>query len=216
MTKEEIRKHHFDRLNSYRNSAEYAEYAKTIGADVPPGDLPNLIGNRWEIDSAIYDEFLGVLPPLAYRGNAFFMSEFSFGDITTKFSRDGDKYYCEFVHWPERKQAPVHTPWGVANTVKQIAEGITSYSTPSHGGIHLSAARIASMPKPLREFVPFGGKQSGPGMWLEEDADWCVAALAFPQFFKPDDIAAAMATLKGYRPELYEQVIAMKAEGRGA
>ena len=63
--------------------------------------------------------------------------------------------------------------------------------------------------------MPFGGEQTGPGRWFEEDCDWSVVALAFPQFFKPEDIDAALATLKGYRPEVYEQVIAMQ-EGRGA
>jgi hypothetical protein len=103
---------------------------------------------------------------------------------------------------------PVETPWGPAQQSTEIAPGIVSYSTSSHGGIWLSPERVAEMPKPLREFVPFGGKQSGPGMWLEEDCDWSVAALSFPQFFRPEDIAAAHATLKGYRPELYKEVTA--------
>ena len=60
MTHDQIRKNHFERLNSYRQSAEYAEYAKAIGAEVPEGDLPCLLGNRWEIDKDIYDEFLGI------------------------------------------------------------------------------------------------------------------------------------------------------------
>src|ERR1700733_11800937 len=50
MTAEEIRQNHFARLNNYRHSAEYAEYAKMIGAPVPEGDLPCLLGHRWEID----------------------------------------------------------------------------------------------------------------------------------------------------------------------
>ena len=72
------------------------------------------------------------------------------------------------------------------------------------------------MPKCLREFVPFGGKQAGPGMWLQEDCDWAVAAAAFPQFFRPKEISQAMNTLKAWKPELYEQVIAMRAGGREA
>ena len=101
-THDDIRRNHFARLNAYANSAEYAEYARSIGAEVPPGDLPPLIGNRWEIDREIYNEFLEMLPPLGWRGGAFYMSEFSFDDITAKFSREGDKYYCEFARYPER------------------------------------------------------------------------------------------------------------------
>ena len=67
--------------------------------------MPSLIGDRWEIDEETYREFLEVLPPLAYRGNSFYLSEFSFGDITTKYTREGNSYYCEFARWPERRWA---------------------------------------------------------------------------------------------------------------
>jgi hypothetical protein len=60
------------------------------------------------------------------------------------------------------------------------------------------------MPAAFQEFVPFGGPQKGPGRWFEEDADWSVVAAAFPQFFSDDDVRAAHATLRGYRPEIYK------------
>jgi hypothetical protein len=208
MTAEELRKNHFARLNSYRHSAEYAEYAKAIGAPVPEGDLPCLLGHRWEIDKEIYHEFLEMLPPVNWKRGAFFMSEFSFDDITTRYSSDGDTYWCEFARYPERAKPVMDTPWGPSQTSKEYAPGIVFYSTASHGGFRLSEARVATMPKCLREFVPFGGKQSGSGMWLEEDCDWSIAAIAFPQFFKPEDTQAALATIKGWKPELYEQVVA--------
>jgi hypothetical protein len=211
MTHDEIRKNHFARLNGYRQSAEYAAYARTIGAEVPQGDLPSLLGNRWEIDEAVYDEFLGMLPPMGWRGGAFYMSEFSFDDITAKFSKDGDRYYCEFARYPGKEQSPTATPWGHPDTVREIATGIVSYSTPSHGGIWLSDARVASMPKPLREFSPWAGPN-----WYEEDCDWAVVAAAFPQFFKPDEVTAAMKTLEGYKPAIFAEVSAMRAGGRGA
>jgi len=97
-----------------------------------------------------------------------------------------------------------YTPWGQAQHVTEIAPGIVSYSTASHGGIHLSDERIAEMPAALQEFVPFGGPQIGPGRWFEEDCDWSVVALAFPQFFTERDLQAAHATLKGYRPAVYK------------
>jgi hypothetical protein len=104
-----IRTRHFERLNSYRNSKEFAEYYRSIGNQVPEGELPSLIGDRWEIDEEIYHEFLEMLPPLGWKKGLFYMMEFSFGDITTKFSKEGDKYYCEFARWPERA-AEVVTP----------------------------------------------------------------------------------------------------------
>ena len=79
------------------------------------------------------------------------------------------------------------------------------------------------MPKPLRDFVPFGGPQSGPGRWFEEDCDWSVVCLAFPQYFPEDAQAAARKTLEQYKPELYAQlepdttlrVDQTKSSGRG-
>jgi hypothetical protein len=82
-----------------------------------------------------------------------------------------------------------------------MAPGIVCYSTPSHGGYWLSPERVAEMPKPLREFKPFAGPN-----FYEEDADWSIVALAFPQLFPADAIPAALATLKHYKPELYAQV----------
>lgn len=107
---EEIRKNHYERLKSYRHSAEYAEYAKAIGAEIPQGDLPSLIGNRWEIDGDTYHEFLGMLPPLEQRGDSFYLSEFTFNDITTKYTKDGDKYYCEFARFPAREESRTISP----------------------------------------------------------------------------------------------------------
>ena len=51
------------------------------------------------------------------------------------------------------------------------------------------------------------------GNWYEEDCDWCIVALAFPQFFAAS-IPAALATLQQYKPDLFEDVEAMRL-GRG-
>lgn len=207
-THEEIAKNHFQRLGSYRNSKEYAEFARSIGDEVPSGELPSLLGDRWEIDQQTYDQFLNILPPMGWRGDSFYMCEFSFEDITTKYTKEGDRYFCEFARYPERRKPRVQTPWGEAQDSKEYAPGIVFHSTASHGGFHLSAERIAEMPKALQEFVPFGGPQKGPGRWFEEDCDWSVVALSFPQFFREKDIEAAHRTLKGYRPEVWAAFMA--------
>jgi hypothetical protein len=201
MTHAQIRQTHFQRLNSYRNSAEYAQHANEIGADIPPGELPSLIGNRWEIDEQTYREFLNVLPPLGWRNGTFYLSEFTFGDITTKYTKDGDKYFCEFARFPERKP-PAETPWGHPDTIKQIAEGITWYSTPSHGGYHLSPERMQAMPEHLRN-CSFTRDH-----WFEEDCSWCAVVLAFPEHFPEEDQKVAQLT--------YETVYAGKLTGVGA
>jgi hypothetical protein len=187
MTHDNFRAHHFERLNSYRKSAEYAQYAREVGADVPQGDLPSLIGNRWEIDEQLYHEFLEVLPPLGWRNGSFYLSEFTFGDITTKYTKDGDQYYCEFARFPERKP-PAETPWGHPDTIEHIAEGITWYSTPSHGGYHLSPERLQAMPEYLRN-CSFTKDQ-----WFEEDCSWCAVVLAFPAHFREEDQKVAQLT----------------------
>lgn len=114
----------------------------------------------------------------------------------------------------------VETPWGIAQHIHEIAPGIVSYSTASHGGIYLSPERVAEMPQSLQDFVPFGGPQKGPGRWYEEDCDWSVAALAFPQFFAEDEVRQAHSTLKGYRPEVYRELTGFagrvrNGEGKG-
>lgn len=102
--------------------------------------------------------------------------------------------------------SPEWTPWGHPDSVTELAPGIVSYSTPSHGGIWLSPERVAEMPKPLREFVPFGGPQAGPGRWFEEDCDWSVVAAAFPEYFDAEALDAAMKTLERWKTELHAQV----------
>lgn len=93
----------------------------------------------------------------------------------------------------------MHTPWGPSQHQKSLAEGITLVETASHGGIHINAARIAAMPQGLRDFTPFTGK---PG-WYEEDCDWAIVALAFPEHFSDDMVIAAhrgvMANPKYYK-----------------
>ena len=66
------------------------------------------------------------------------------------------------------------------------------------------------MPKVLREYQPYA-KGPGSGRWFEEDCDWSIVALAFPEYFGAKDISQARDILKNYKPELYEQLIAEKA-----
>jgi len=101
MTSDPIRENHFSRLNSYRQSKEYQDWYQSISGVVPETDFPSLIGKRWEVTGEIYDEFLDMLPPVAFDGSRFYMSEESFDGYRAKFSREGDRYYCEFARYPE-------------------------------------------------------------------------------------------------------------------
>jgi hypothetical protein len=86
------------------------------------------------------------------------------------------------------------TPWGKSDSSTKIARGIVSYSTPSHGGIHVSKGLLAKMPEPFR-------KTNG---WYEEDCEWCMVALSFQQFFSDENVKAAHQTAKQYFPDQYE------------
>lgn len=86
------------------------------------------------------------------------------------------------------------TPWGTADYSKRIARGIMSYSTPGHGGIHVTPRILEMMPEELRI-------ESG---WYEEDCDWCLVAVAFPLMFK-DEYKQALDTMRNWHPDRYEK-----------
>ena len=89
----------------------------------------------------------------------------------------------------------IHTPWGESQSVKHIADGIVSVSTASHGGYILSDERNRQMPDCLR--IDEG--------WYEEDCDWALVAVAFPQFFEKKDVECATSTLRNLLPDQYEK-----------
>ena len=53
------------------------------------------------------------------------------------------------------------------------AEGIISHSTSGHGGFHLSPDRNRSVDASVRS----------TGGWYEEDCEWAIVALTFPEIF---------------------------------
>ena len=104
-------------------------------------------------------------------------------------------------------QNTISTPWGIADHSEHIADGITFYGTPSHGGFKLSADRQAKVPEYMRS----------PDGWYEEDCEWSIVALVFEEKWRlwavrqqeggtPDaDIASAKSTLRNWHPDAYEK-----------
>lgn len=92
-----------------------------------------------------------------------------------------------------QKEKPVYTPWGAADIIKEIADGITQYSTPSHGGIKLSEGRIAQMPEVLRD-----------GAWYEHDCAIAKVVIGHSQYFSDEQYAQAKSDLKTWYPDAYE------------
>jgi len=68
----------------------------------------------------------------------------------------------------------LHTsPWGRPDSQTQIAEGIISLSTPSHGGIYLSQARYEALPIALQ------CNRYGGSTFFEEDCEAAIIHLWF-------------------------------------
>jgi hypothetical protein len=79
------------------------------------------------------------------------------------------------------------TPWGREQTRREVAEGITFYSTASHGGYHLSPERFAK----FREYFPDFGLWAGDP-WFEEDCDAALVVVTFPDLFTDEQVYNAV------------------------
>lgn len=87
-----------------------------------------------------------------------------------------------------RKTPPKKSPWGSVSGRDKMAEGIFWVDTPSHGGFWISQERLARVPEPFRD-TPYS-----PGPWFEEDEDFAIVVLTFPDEFKAEDVKSARAT----------------------
>jgi len=103
-----------------------------------------------------------------------------------------------------------HTPWGAADHVRTVADGIVDVQTPGHGGYWLSAARLevlrAKFPELSDSFAGFP--------WFEEDCDWAYVALAFPEHFDAKHLDAAGKTLEWIKARAIEKQYINPETGR--
>lgn len=81
-----------------------------------------------------------------------------------------------------------YSPWGVPDYQKQVADGIISVGTPSHGGYYVRPDVYEQMPAALRCNV-YGG-----GTWFEEDCEVALVMLAFPQYYTEWQLYCAWLT----------------------
>ena len=102
----------------------------------------------------------------------------------------------------QHEKAPVNTPWGKPDVWSNVAEGIATYSTPSHGGYWLSRERMLQMPANLRQ-CSFTRDN-----WFEEDCSWCAVVLAFPQYFEDAHYKAAKRTYDNHYAPKYGKLAA--------
>lgn len=100
---------------------------------------------------------------------------------------------------------PRRTPWDHADHAERIGPGLWFVSTPGHGGLWLSPQRQADFKAKFPAFVPF----TGTAEWLEEDCDWAVGVLAFPDAFQPHQVEIARATVLVYPTNYFDAVKAV-------
>lgn len=97
-----------------------------------------------------------------------------------------------------------YTIWGYADSVREIAAGIVSISTPSHGGYILSEERMKEMPEYFR-LCSFTKDNH-----FEEDASWCAVALTWPHLFDSANLVMAMNIFDAHyksRPEIRDALL---------
>lgn len=98
------------------------------------------------------------------------------------------------------------TPWGVAQSVQQITQGIRSVSTAGHGGILVAPTKNALIPEYMR-------CEDGA---YEEDCDWAIPAVVFESEWRKwadgerwttgdSQMEAAYSTLKNWHPDAFER-----------
>ncbi len=85
----------------------------------------------------------------------------------------------------------VHTPWGAAQTIDILADGIEIYMTAGHGGAKLSPERHKKVQERFPGFTTFAG-----GEWYEEDCDIALVVVTFPEFFSPAMVAACQTAIQ--------------------
>lgn len=87
------------------------------------------------------------------------------------------------------------TPWGSSQLATIYAEGMVSHATAGHGGFHLSAERNARVHPMLRNDTP----------WYEEDVEWAIVALTFPELFTTYERKNANEAIRNSWPDAWEE-----------
>ncbi len=113
---------------------------------------------------------------------------------------------------PPRKG--MSTPWGQADHVSRILEGMCRVGTPSHGGIKLNRERNAQVPDYIRR----------DGGWYEEDCEWAIPFIVFddelaritetddPYTYRTVSQGEPIKTFLMWFPDEYERFFAVKIQ----
>lgn len=88
------------------------------------------------------------------------------------------------------------TPWGGSQLAMIYGEGIVSHSTSGHGGFHLSSDRNLLVDASVRS----------AGGWYEEDCEWAIVALTFPDIFTGYERRCAEEIARNTFPAFWEKL----------
>jgi len=95
-------------------------------------------------------------------------------------------------------------PWGEVIEARPIAEGLEWVFTASHGGIHVSSDLLKRM---RVQETPYSR-----GGFFEEDIDWSLVAVSFPDKFTGPDVQAAEDILKSAYDGKYRELLGVETK----
>lgn len=97
-----------------------------------------------------------------------------------------------------RPSRQLHTPWGGADHVENLGEGVIQVGTPSHGGIGVEKSLAA---KRMSVEARSEAIQQDGWYWFEEDCDWALVAAEIPELFSERHRELAAESLKRWHPK---------------
>jgi hypothetical protein len=103
-----------------------------------------------------------------------------------------------------RTRMSASTPWGGSQMAVTYADGVVVHMTAGHGGFHLSADRNAKIHPLLRKDTP----------WYEEDCEWAIVAVTFPDLFTAYERSMAKKTIRNTWPDAWETIHQCVLAGR--
>ena len=68
-----------------------------------------------------------------------------------------------------------NTPWGASQGEEHIADGVTAYTTASHGGLRIEGPAFERLPATFKEVMFLKPNEDIKLAWAEEDCDMPIA-----------------------------------------
>lgn len=112
----------------------------------------------------------------------------------------------------ESSECPTRTRWGGVDWSEELGPGIWSVATPGHGGICLSSQRAGA----LNAEIPGWNSPYSSHFELEEDCDWALVALVWPELFEANALEGAVLTIDGSKRDGYMVPVVRYLETRRA